>query len=76
MKSSFILSIFKKSKVDVTNYQKLIRLLIYAIMCTYLDILYIVGVIACHVVIFGEIHLDVVKCIFCYLHGVSNYLSG
>ena len=73
MKSNFILSIFKKSEVDVTNYQKLIRSLIYAIMYTYTDILYTVGIIACHVVISSEIHLNVVKCIFCYLYSVSNY---
>ena len=42
-------------------------------MCTYPDILYTVGVIACHVVISNEIHLNVVKCIFCYLYGISNY---
>jgi len=60
-------------EVDVTNYQKLIRSLIYAIMCTYLDISYAMDIIACYVVISSEIYLNIVKCIFCYLHSVSDY---
>jgi len=73
MESGLSLPILAEPEVDVTMYQQLIGSLMYAMVCTHPDISYAVGVVARHVLAPGHAHIKAVKCIYCYLHGTSDY---
>jgi len=73
MESRLSLPVLTEPEVNITIYQQLIGSLMYAMVCTHPDISYAVGIVACHVAAPGHIHMKVVKRIYCYLRGTSDY---
>ena len=62
-----------EAEVDITDYQRCIRSLMYLMICTRPDIAYSVGVLSRHVACPGKTHMQAVKRIFRYLRGTSHY---
>ena len=73
MESRLSLSILTEPEVNITIYQQLIGLLMYAMVCIYSNISYAMEVIAHHVSALGYVHIKIIKCIYCYLHSTSDY---
>ena len=55
-------------------YQSVIGILMYVMVCTRLDIDQVVGVLSHYMSSPGRAHWDVVKRVFRYLQGTSEYL--
>ena len=73
MVANLQLSTLTEVEIDITDYQRCIRSLMYLIVCICPDIAYSVGVLSCHIACPGKTHMQAVKHIFRYLHGTSHY---
>ena len=62
-----------EAEIDITEYQRYIRSLMYLIIYTCPDIAYSVGVLSHHVACPGRTHMQAVKCVFWYLYRTSHY---
>ena len=62
-----------KAEVDITDYQRCIGSLMYLMICTYPNIIYLVGVLSQYVTYPGKTHIQAIKCIFHYLYRTSYY---
>jgi len=73
MTANLQLPTLTEAEIDITEYQRCIRSLMYLIICTHPNIVYSVGVLSRHVACSGRTHMQAVKCIFQYLCGTSHY---
>jgi len=73
MVANLQLSTLTEVEIDITDYQRCIRSLMYLIVCICPDIAYSVGVLSRHIACPGKTHMQAVKHIFQYLHRTSHY---
>jgi len=67
------LPVLTEPEVDITEYQRCIRSLMYLMVCTCPDIAFAVRVLLCHIASLGHVHMQAIKQVFCYLCGTSKY---
>jgi len=73
MAANLQLPTLTKAEINIIEYQRCIRSLMYLIICTHPDIVYSVGVLLHHVACPGRTHMQAVKCVFRYLCRTSHY---
>jgi len=56
--NNIYLPVLSEAKIDVTEYQRCIGSLMYLMVCTWLDIAYLVGVLSRHIAIPGHAHIS------------------
>ena len=64
----------EKEKMSRVPYASVVGSLMYAMMCTHLDICYAVGLVSRYQSTFGQNHWMAVKRILRYLKGTSDYM--
>ena len=73
MTANLQLPILTEAEIDIMEYQRYIRSLMYLMICTCPDIAYSVRVLSYYVACPGRTHMQAVKYVFQYLHGTSHY---
>ena len=73
MTANLQLPILTEAEIDIMEYQRYIRSLMYLMICTCPDIAYSVRVLSHYVACSGRTHMQAVKYVFQYLHGTSHY---
>ena len=73
MTANLQLPILTEAEIDIMEYQRYIRSLMYLMICTCPDIAYSVRVLSHYVACSGRTHIQAVKYVFQYLHGTSHY---
>jgi len=64
MAANLQLPILTEAEINIIEYQRYIRSLMYLIICTCPDIAYSVGVLSRHVACLGRTHMQAVKHVF------------
>jgi len=73
MAANLQLPMLTEAEINIMEYQRCIRSLIYLMICICPDIVYSVGVLSRHVACLRRTHMQAIKRIFRYLHETSYY---
>jgi len=73
MTANLQLPMLIEAKIDIIEYQRCIRSLMYLMICTCPNIAYSVGVLSHHVACLGRTYIQAVKHVFRCLYETSHY---